>query len=254
MESRKDYDMPRKRKQVVEEVIEEVESVSSGSMSVEETLDQLTREMDEAKAEIEKKQKRAEANKSSRRNGRVFEDMIERACKFYEEAGLARITKVPEARRVVGRTAGRGSLMICANAAKADPDFMGSVAPDGKCMVFDAKHTDKGKILLNALTDNQRDIMAAHEKCGARCFIAVSFGFEKYFMIPYDMWRDMKAVFGRQYILPDDEKIQAYSIPFEITGQTKKGEPLVTVWFLGERVDVPVFETEKTEEEAVSFE
>lgn len=248
--------MPRgrpKRKKVEEEVIEEVESVSSGEMSVEETLDQLTREMDEAKAEIEKRQKRAEANKSSRRNGRVFEDMIERACKFYEEAGLARITKVPEARRVVGRTAGRGSLMICANAAKADPDFMGSVAPDGKCMVFDAKHTDKGKILLNALTDNQRDIMAAHEKCGAKCFVAVSFGFEKYFMIPYDMWRDMKAVFGRQYILPGDEQIQAYSVPFEITGQTKKGEPLITVWFLGERADVPVFETEEAKED-ISFE
>lgn len=248
--------MPRgrpKRKQVEEEVIEEIESVSSGEMSVEETLDQLTREMDEAKAEIEKRQKRAEANKSSRRNGRVFEDMIERACKFYEDAGLARITKVPEARRVVGRTAGRGSLMICANAAKADPDFMGSVAPDGKCIVFDAKHTDKEKILLNALTENQRDIMAAHEKCGARCFVAVSFGFEKYFMIPYDMWRDMKVVFGRQYILPDDEQIQAYSVPFEVTGQTKKGEPLVTVWFLGRRVDVPVFVAEE-EEKAISFE
>lgn len=245
--------MPRKRKQVVEEVIEEVESVSSGSMSVEETLDQLTREMDEAKAEIEKKQKRAEANKSSRRNGRVFEDMIERACKFYEDAGLARITKVPEARRVVGRTAGRGSLMICANAAKADPDFMGSLAPDGKCIVFDAKHTDKGKILLNALTDNQRDIMDKHMACGADCYVAVSFGFEKYYMIPYAMWKDMKAVFGRQYILPDDEQIQSYSVPFEVTGQTKKGEPLITVWFLGQRMDVPVFEAEEPKE-PVSFE
>lgn len=248
--------MPRgrpKRKKVEEEANEEIDFVSSGDITVEETLDALTREMDEAKAEIEKRQKRAEANRSSRKNGRVFEDMIERACKFYEDAGLARITKIPEARRVVGRTGGRASLMICANAAKADPDFMGSVAPDGKCMVFDAKHTDKGKILLNALTDNQRDIMAAHEKCGARCFVAVSFGFEKYYMIPYDMWRDMKRVFGRQYILPDDEQIQAYSVPFEITGQTKKGEPIITVWFLGERVDVPVFETEEPEE-AVSFE
>lgn len=248
--------MPRgrpKRKKVEEEAIEETGAVSFEGTTVEETLDQLTREMDEAKAEIEKKQKRAEANKSSRRNGRVFEDMIERACKFYEDAGLARITKVPEARRVVGRTAGRGSLMICANAAKADPDFMGSVAPDGKCMIFDAKHTDKGKILLNALTENQRDILDKHMACGADCYVAVSFGFEKYFMIPYAMWKNMKEEFGRQYILPDDEKIQAYSVPFEVTGQTKKGEELVTVWFLGERVDVPVFVAEEPEE-AVSFE
>lgn len=249
--------MPRgrpKRIKVEEEVKEEVDFVSSGEMTVEETLDQLSREMNEAKAEIEKKQRRAEANRASRKNGRVFEDMIERACKFYEEAGTARITKVPEARRVVGRTAGRGSLMICANAAKADPDFMGSVAPDGKCMVFDAKHTDKGKILLNALTDNQRDIMDKHMACGAECFVAVSFGFERYYMIPYAIWKDMKAVFGRQYILPDDEQIQGYSVPFEITGQTKKGEPLVTVWFLGQRVEVPVFESEGAEEEETLFE
>lgn len=247
--------MPRgrpKRIKVDEEAAGEVNSVSSGS--VEETLEQLNREMEEAKAEIEKRKKRSEANKSSRKNGHVFEDMIERACKFYEAAGIARITKVPEARRVVGRTGGRTSLMICANAAKADPDFIGSVAPGGKCMVFDAKHTDKGKILLNALTENQRDILDKHMSCGAECFVAVSFGFEHYYMIPYAVWRDMKAVFGRQYILPDDEKIQAYSVPFEIMGQTKKGEELVTVWFLGERVDVPVFEAEEAKEKAVSFE
>lgn len=248
--------MPRGRpkRKKVEEDVEEIGFVSSGDMTVEETLDALTREMDEAKAEIEKRQKRAEANKSSRRNGRVFEDMIERACKFYEDAGLARITKVPEARRVVGRTGGRTSLMICANATKADPDFMGSVSPDGKCMIFDAKHTDKGKILLNALTDNQRDILDKHMACGADCYVAVSFGFEKYYMIPYAMWKDMKVVFGRQYILPDDEQIQSYSVPFEVTGQTKKGEPLITVWFLGRRVDVPVFVAEEAEEEVVSFE
>ena len=143
--------------------------------------------------------------------------------------------------------------MICANAAKADPDFMGSVAPDGRCMIFDAKHTDKGKILLTALTKNQRDILDKHMACGADCFVAVSFGFEKYFMIPYAMWRDMKAEFGRQYILPEDEKIQGYSVPFDVTGANKHGEPLITVWFLGERVDVPVFEAEEPEEE-ISFE
>lgn len=249
--------MPRGRPRRIkaeEEVIEKKESVSSGSMSVEETLDQLTREMEEAKAEIEKRQKRSESNKSSRKNGRIFEDMIERACKFYEEAGLARITKVPEARRVVGRTGGRTSLMICANAAKADPDFMGSVSPDGKCMIFDAKHTDKGKILLNALTENQRDILDKHMACGADCYVAVSFGFERYYMIPYAMWKNMKEEFGRQYILPNDEKIQTYSVPFEVTGQTKKGEELVTVWFLGRRVDVPVFVAEEPEEEVISFE
>lgn len=248
--------MPRgrpKRLKVEEEVKEEVGFVSSGPNTVEETLDQLSREMKAAKDAIEKKKRRSEANKSSRKNGRLFEDMIERACKFYEDSGMARITKVPEARKVVGRTGGRTSLMICANAAKADPDFIGSVAPDGKCMVFDAKHTDKEKILLTALTENQRDILDKHMSCGAECFVAVSFGFEKFYMIPYAIWKDMKGVFGRQYILPDDEQIQPYAVSFEITGQDKHGELLMTVWFLGQRAEIPVFEEEEARK-AVSFE
>ena len=249
--------MPRGRPRRIkaeEEVIEEVESVSSGSMSVEETLDQLTREMDEAKAEIEKRQKISASNKSTRANGRAFEEMILRACEAYKADGTAMVNKVPEARRVVGRTGGRSSMMICVNAAKADPDFMGSVAPKGKCIVFDAKHTDKDRILLGALTDHQREIMDRHMACGADCYVCLSFGFKGFYMIPYAVWKDMKTVFGRQYILPEDKQIQKYAIPSSIVGQDRKGNELMSVWFLGKVADVPAAAVAKAEDGETLFE
>lgn len=198
----------------------------------------INEELEEAKALVEKQQTRSAKNRATRAAGRAFEEAILRACTVYRDNGIAMVNKVPENRKVVSRTGGRTSMMICVNAAKADPDFMGSLAPTGKCIVFDAKQTDKGKIQLIALTDHQREIMDGHMACGAECYVAVSFEFKKYYLIPYSMWRDMKAVFGRQYILPDDPQIQPYAVPFSTTVD-RYGNVKPVVWFLGKPDVVP---------------
>lgn len=206
---------------------EDVASVASDL-----ALEKINQEMEDAKAEMERRKKISASNRATRAAGRTFEEMILRACEAYKAAGRAMISKIPEARRVVGRTGGRTSMMICVNDKKADPDFMGSVSPDGKCIIFDAKHTDKDRILSNALTEHQREILERHFACGADCYVCVSFGFRQFHLIPYGVWRDMKTVFGRQYILPEDEQIGAWSVPFDLT-VNKKGEEVITVWFLG---------------------
>lgn len=209
-------------------------------------LGKITQEMEDARAEVERREKISASNRQTRAAGRMFEEYIIRACEAYRDAGFAMISKVPEARRVVGRTGGRTSMMICVNAAKADPDFMGSLAPTGKCIVFDAKHTDKDRMLSTALTDHQKEIMERHEACGADCYVCVSFGFKQFFMIPYLNWRNMKTLFGRQYIMPDDEQLQDYSIPFDLDVD-KKGNTIITVWFLGEKVELPATIPEEAE-------
>ena len=170
-------------------------------------------------------------NKKVRHEGGKFEDMILAACAVYREKGIAEIDKVPEPRKVVGRTGGRTSAMICINAAKAHPDFMGSVAPEGKCIVFDAKHTDKDRIQQNALTENQTKILRSHQRCGADCFVSVSFGFEDFFLIPFEVWDGMKDVFGRKYILPTDEGIQRFRVDSTID-KDDNGKLKQFVWFL----------------------
>lgn len=192
----------------------------------------LNQEMEDAKAELERRQKISASNRATRAAGRSFEEMILRACEVYKANGTAMVSKVPEARRVVGRTGGRTSMMICVNEKKADPDFEGSVAPDGRCIVFDAKHTDKDRILSTAITDHQREILEVHFACGADCYVCVSFGFKAFYMIPYAVWREMKEHFGRQYILPEDEMIEQWRVPFGAEVD-KKGKQILTVWFLG---------------------
>ena len=179
-------------------------------------------------------------NTRNRREGGIFEKMILAACEDYRARGVAEIAKVPEARRVVGRTGNRSSLMICANAEKAHPDFMGSLAPEGKCVVFDAKHTENGKITANVVSDKQDEILRRHMACGASCYIAVSFGFADFFLVPYSLWIDMKARVGRKYLRPDDEAIQSFRFEAEdILGEDgepvkdKSGEVRKIAWFLG---------------------
>ena len=192
----------------------------------------INQEMEVAKAEVERRQRISAANKATRQEGRLFEEAILRACEVYKANGTAVINKVPEARRVIGRTGGRSSMMICVNDKKSDPDFEGALAPGGKCIIFDAKATKNKKLSKTALTEHQREIMDAHFACGSDCYMAISFDFKRFFFIPYALWRDMKGIFGRQYILPEDEAIQEYEVPFELVSD-KKGGTVYTVWFLG---------------------
>ena len=210
----------------------EVDAGDLAQTAAELAAGKISQEMEDAKAELERRQRISAANRATRQEGRMFEEAILRACEVYKANGTAVINKVPEARRVVGRTGGRSSMMICVNDKKSDPDFEGALAPNGKCIIFDAKATKNKKLSKTVLTEHQREIMDAHFACGSDCFMAVSFDFEKFFFIPYALWRDMKEVFGRQYILPEDEAIQPYAVPFDPVSD-KKGGTVYTVWFLG---------------------
>lgn len=176
----------------------------------------------------------SEKNRASRAAGKEFEGMIDRACAVYRDRGTAMIVKVPENRRVVGRTGNRNSAMICVNAEKAHPDYMGSVSPRGRTIVFDAKHTGSDRIMKTALSGNQAKILDAHEACGAWTFVAVSFGFEAFYLIPYAWWRDMKRIFGRQFIRRDDSQIERCRIPWD---RNVLDHGRIYVWFLGRPED-----------------
>ena len=204
MENRKGNDMPKK-KTVSKKGAQNFDSFKSGKnerldprfkhyeIDPDDVFDtaldvQDGNETDELKAaekERARRQKISASKSATRAAGRMFEEMILRACEAYKEKGIAVINKVPEARRVVGRTGGRTSMMICVNDKKADPDFEGSVAPNGRCIIFDAKHTAKDRILSQALSDHQVEIREKHFVCGSDCYVCVSFNFERFFMIPY---------------------------------------------------------------------
>lgn len=87
----------------------------------------------------------------------------------------------------------------------AQPDYKGTLA-GGRAIVFEAKHTDSGRMQQSVISSEQEKQLDRHLKLGADCFVMVSFGFEHFFKIPWEIFRDMKTHYGRKYITPEDVK------------------------------------------------
>lgn len=92
----------------------------------------------------------------SRSNGEYFERMIMAASRFYEDRGIAVIDKTPEAFKVIKPYNRDRGQFICCFTQQAQPDFKGALM-DSTMVLFDAKHTDKGQISRNVVTEEQEE-------------------------------------------------------------------------------------------------
>ena len=76
--------------------------------------------------------------------------------------------------------------------------------------LFDAKHTDSDRIRRSVITDTQEECFDRYQRFGARCYIVVSMGFEHFFRIPWDHFRDMKQRLGHLYM--NSEELSPYEV------------------------------------------
>lgn len=139
----------------------------------------------------------------ARASGEAFERMVMNAMAFYEDRGVAVIDKTPEAFKVLRPADRSKGQFICCFTKKAQPDFKG-ILSDATMVLFDAKHTDKGQIRRDVVTDEQEACFERYMKMGAMCFLVVSLGFEKYYRVPWVVFRDMKQIYGRKYMAEKD--------------------------------------------------
>lgn len=211
--------------------------MANGEESVVAIKNPLTNEEKEI---LKKREAKSASHKKTRAEGKAFEEAVIRGCQYYEREGRAFISKVPESRKVVGRTGGRASMMICVNDTKAHPDFMGSVAPDGKCFVMEAKHSSKEPMAYARVTEHQLDILKKHDKCGADCYIIIAFSretqskvpfdFGEYagvaYLLPLDMWVNMSKYIGRKSIYLHDcaenEAVKSHRVRYEYDEEGKE--------------------------------
>lgn len=146
----------------------------------------------------------------SKRVGDSFEDLIRASLIWYRERGLACIDKTPEPTKQLSKPNIKGQFLACYTKA-AQPDFQGTLE-GGRSVVFEAKHTDTDRIAYSRLTGEQIDDLEMHYKLGAVAFVLVSFGLDGYYRIPWEVWRDMKAIYGRKYMTP--QECERYRVPF----------------------------------------
>ena len=149
---------------------------------------------DAALANIQRRQKGLQ----SRRNGEHFEAMIEGSLVWYENKGLACVEKTPEPMKPLRAPNRLGQFLACYVKA-GQPDFKGTLT-GGRSVVFEAKHTDTDRIEYSRLTDEQVEKLSTHHRLGAAAFVLVSFGLQDFYRIPWEVWRDMTAIYGHKHM------------------------------------------------------
>lgn len=140
----------------------------------------------------------SQRGRQSRIMGDHFEGIIAASLKWYEDKGVACIEKTPEPMKPLRAPNRQGQFLACYIKA-GQPDFKGTLT-GGRSVVFEAKHTDSDRIEYSRLTDEQVEKLSTHHKLGAAAFVLVSFGLQDFYRIPWEIWRDMKAIYGHKHI------------------------------------------------------
>lgn len=141
-------------------------------------------------------------NKVNNAQGHLFESGIISACNLYLQEGKACIHKIPEGFRVKKKHTD-GTFTGWFTAA-AMPDFQG-VLKNGRSICFEAKYTTTKRLCRNILTDNQMNVLNSFDRFGAVSAVCVGIQSD-FFFIPWQVWRDMKLIFKRQYVTAEDIK------------------------------------------------
>lgn len=139
--------------------------------------------------------------------GLTFEEVITSACEFYEGQGVAVIEKTPENLRVIKNN--HDGTMQAIFEKKAQPDFKGTL-DGGKCIIFEAKHTSMDRIQRNVISEMQEKKLDSYEKMGALAYVMVSFQLRNFYRIPWKVFRNMKDIYGRKYLL--ETELQKYQL------------------------------------------
>ncbi|MCX4265511.1 MAG: Holliday junction resolvase RecU [Firmicutes bacterium] len=137
----------------------------------------------------------------NRAQGKQFEQYIEISLAYYRQQGLAMIEKTPEP--MMPCKSLKNGKCVAYFQKKAQPDYQGTLA-GGRSVVFEAKYTAGGKLEQGRVSDEQAKCLALHQKLGALCFILAGFGLQNVYAVPWEVWQDMKAGFGRKYVTGAD--------------------------------------------------
>lgn len=150
----------------------------------------------------------------NREDGALFEQMLSVGCAYYAKLGLAKVEKTPEPVKVLSGMDAQGRFTACFE-KKAQGDYTGTLA-GGRSIAFEAKCTTGQRIEQRVVTDPQRDWMQGHYQMGAACFVMVGMitPFIEAYRVPWALWRDMKAHYGRKYMTAED--LKPFAVPVGI--------------------------------------
>lgn len=134
--------------------------------------------------------------------GESFEAQILTACEYYRSICHAEIDKTPEPIKVISGRHQNASGCWSFEAVftkQAQPDFQGTLC-GGSSVVFEAKATDKDRILQSAVTEEQARALESHANMGALAFVLVCLRGRAVYRVMWEDWQNMKELFGNKYM------------------------------------------------------
>lgn len=152
------------------------------------------------------------AGQQAKRNGEIFERLIEISCGYYKKIGAADIQKTPEPMRVLAPLDRKKGIFKACFAKQAQPDFKG-VLQGGQAIIFEAKHSSGTRIEQSRLTREQIENFNSQHRFGADCFVLVSFEMKRFYKIPWTSWRDMQEIFKKKSV--NEKDLADYCVQYE---------------------------------------
>lgn len=137
----------------------------------------------------------------NRERGKAFEERIDASLEYYRSRGFAAVEKTPEPMKPL-KDLGQGKFIACYE-KKAQADYKG-VVKGGREVVFEAKYTASDRLTQDRVTPEQTAFMNEHTALGARCWVIGGFSTGDVYLIPWDVWTDMKSHFGHKYVTQDN--------------------------------------------------
>lgn len=140
----------------------------------------------------------------SNAKGHSLENMIELGCAWYRQKGIAEIGKTPEPFRVLKLLGSNKFTAVFIG--KAQPDFQGTLN-NGKSIVFEAKYTSNKERRINksVITKAQETYLQSHFEKNAVVGVCVGIH-NTYSFIPWNVWMNMKSIYGRLYMTEKETK------------------------------------------------
>lgn len=153
-------------------------------------------------------------SRMNNQQGDAFEKMISAGCATYKKRGRALIEKTPEPCKIIKKEAGGRAIVQFQKHEKAQCDFKG-VLNDGRAVIFESKATTEKRMNQDRLSFTQFKQLAEYEKMGAVAGVCVLINKTAAF-IPFVIWSNMKAIYGRKYITEEEAEVFQVETPAAI--------------------------------------
>lgn len=150
--------------------------------------------------------------RKAKRNGKVFEQYVERSCIRYRRKGIADIKKTPEPMRPVGVLDQRRGIFKAVYEKKGQPDFLGTLR-GGRSVMIEAKHTDAKRIAFNRILSQQETDLINTMDLGGLALILISFELKRFYCIEWFDWQYMKENIGKKSV--NDKDLAPYEVKLE---------------------------------------